>query len=82
MTTDANFDDKVFRKRERKKDEDKTKGTLEVHDEAMINCEKKPGKAVKVAKIGCYTTKGVSAIIGAILVAIQFHVHLNSNSEN
>ena len=48
----------------------------------MIDREKKLDKAVKVAKIGCYTAKGVSAIVGAILGAIGLHVHLNPTSEN
>ena len=82
ITTDDNFDAKVFQTLENKEDEEEIKGSLEVFDEAMIDREKKLDKAVKVAKIGCYTAKGVSAIIGAILGTIGLHVHLNPTSEN
>ena len=78
---DWNFDAKIFQTLEQD-DEEEIKGTLEVFDEAMIDREKKLDKAVKVAKIGCYTAKGVSAIVGAILGAIGLHVHLNPTSEN
>ena len=81
FTTDEKFDAKVFQtlqKNGEEQEEEEIKGRLDVFDEALIDREKKLNTAVKVAKIGYYTTKGISSLIGAILGAIGLHFHVNA----
>ena len=70
--TDEDFNAKVFQTLEEngEESEEEIHGHLEVFDEAMIDREKKLDKALKVAKIGYYTSKGISSIVSAILGAI------------
>ena len=70
--TDEDFNAKVFQTLEENgtESEEEILGHLEVFDEAMIDREKKLDKALKIAKIGYYTSKGISSIVGAILGAI------------
>ena len=81
FTTEANFEAKVFQTLEKDGEdfEEEIKGGgLDVFDESMIDREKKLDKALKVAKIGYYTSKGISSIVGAVLGAIGLHLHINS----
>ena len=83
FTTDANFEAKVFQTLEKDGEdfEEEIKGGgLDVFDESMIDREKKLDKAMKVAKIGYYTSKGISSIVGAVLGAIGLHLHINSTN--
>ena len=83
FTTDANFEAKVFQTLEKDGEdfEEEIKGGgLDVFDESMIDREKKLDKAMKVAKIGYYTSKGISSIVGAVLGAIGLHLHINSSN--
>ena len=82
VTTDANFEGKVFQTLQRDGEdfEEEIKGGLDVFDESMIDKEKKLDKAMKVAKIGYYTSKGISSIVGAVLGAIGLHLHINSSN--
>ena len=83
FTTDSNFEAKVFQTLEKdgKDFEEEIKGGgLDVFDESMIDRDKKLDKAMKVAKIGYYTSKGISSIVGAVLGAIGLHLHINSSN--
>ena len=82
FTTDENFEAKVFQTLQRDGEdfEEEIKGGLDVFDESMIDKERKLDKAVKVAKIGYYTSKGISSIVGAVLGAIGLHLHINSTN--
>ena len=83
FTTDANFEAKVFQTLEKDGEdfEEEIKGGgLDVFDESMIDRDKKLDKAMKVAKIGYYTSKGISSIVGAVLGAIGLHLHINSSN--
>ena len=82
FTTDENFEAKVFQtlQRDGEEFEEEIKGGLDVFDESMIDRERKLDKAVKVAKIGYYTSKGISSIVGAVLGAIGLHLHINSSN--
>ena len=69
--TDSNFEEKVFQTLEKDGEEfaEEMKVGLEVFDESKIDRDKKLDKAMKVAKIGYYTSKGISSIVGAVLGA-------------
>ena len=77
FVTDGNLEVKVFQTLTDASEETEMKGRLEVFDESRLDKEKKLDKALKVAKIGYYTSKGISSIIGAILGIIGLHFHLN-----
>ena len=84
FTTNDQLDAKVHQileKNDEIEEEEEIKGRLEVFDEAMIDREKKLDKALKVAKIGYYTSKGISSVITAVLGAIGLHFHINSKSD-
>ena len=82
FTTNDELDAKVYQILEKNgiEEEEEIKGRLEVYDEARIDREKRLDKALKVAKIGYYTSKGISSIITSILGAIGLHFHINSTS--
>ena len=83
FTTNDQLDAKVYQILEKNgiEEEEEIKGRLEVFDEERIDREKKLDKALKVAKIGYYTSKGISSVITAVLGAIGLHFHINSNSD-
>ena len=82
LITDSNFEAKVFQTLEKDGEdfEEEIKAGLEVFDESKIDRDKKIDKAMKVAKIGYYTSKGISSIVGAVLGAIGLHFHINPSN--
>ena len=82
LITDSNFDAKVFQTLEKDGEDfkEEIKGSLEAFDESKIDRDKKLDKAMKFAKIGYYTSKGISSIVGAVLGAIGLHFHINPSN--